>query len=99
MNTQPILRSLPMRYVFPFDAKGHFDLMLLVRHAATYLRRNLAAIALLVLLAPLTGQSLWAWPPSPPTLWSMLLSVAITPFGLMASVCACILIDLKPPRD
>lgn len=99
MNLQPILRSLPMRYVFPFDAQGRFDLMLLVLHAATFLRRNLTLIALLTLMQPLTGQSLWAWPPPPQTGWSLFLSLAIVPFGLMAGVCAGILIDLKPPRD
>jgi len=71
--------------------------MLLVLHAATYLRRNLAIIALLMMLQPLTGQPQWAWLPQ--TGWSLALSLAIMPFGLMAGVCACILIDLKPPRD
>ncbi len=71
--------------------------MLLVRHAATYLWRNLAIIALLVMLQPLTGQSQWAWLPQ--TGWSLVLSLAIFPFGLMAGICACILIDLNPPRD
>lgn len=97
MHIKPILRSLPMRYVFPFDAQGRFDLMLLVRNAATYLWRNLAIVALLALLQPLTGQPQWAWLPQ--NGWSLVLSLAILPFGVMASVCACILIDLKPPRD
>jgi hypothetical protein len=72
--------------------------MLLVLHAATYLRRNLAIIALLMMLQPLTGQPQWAWLPPAPNIRSMLLSVAVLPFGLMAGLCACILIDLKPPR-
>ncbi|MDY0331705.1 MAG: hypothetical protein RBR52_14600 [Thiomonas sp.] len=93
MTLETLTRSLPVRYFAPFDASGRIDLMLYVRYAHVFLRRNLAVIAAIELLQwPLTGIPCFSDQPLP-LWWQIVSNVAVIPFGLMATLSACVLLD------
>lgn len=94
-----LTRTALFRYVFPFNTEGRFDILMFARNAAVYLRRNLFVVGVIVLLqGPLIGIPSWSMQ-MPQTWWQIAYMLSIFPFGTMATIAVCILLDPSLPKN